>query len=508
MYIVTAEEMYDIDRYTMEQVGFDDRLLMENAGRAVCARVKSSITKADHISVFAGAGNNGGDGFVIARTLLTKGYHVTVVQVVSNEKVSGAALYHKNLFCKCSGSILVTRKPSDVREVVQQSDIVIDAILGIGTKGKLREPLNKVVATINDAAPYIISVDIPSGLPADEGEVDFETVQANHTIVIGLPKMSAFLQHTAPYYGKWEAVSIGLPLAALKPHKTRKVWSGEHFQSTMPRRMSGSHKGNHGKGLVVGGSAEFPGSIVMTAKAALKAGAGLITAATTEKVKQVIASHCPETTYLTLSETNGSLNGNHGILFENYDAVVLGMGLGRKQVTETLVTDTMEKAMCTLILDADGLYHIKSKHHLLQKRTHPTVITPHPGEMGMLLDVSVKRLLEKPFFYSKMFAEKYQIYVVLKGEYTIITSPDGKQAVNVVGNPGLAKGGTGDVLSGIILSMVMQRDNQDLFAALCNACFVHGKAADILVAETHSVYDLMASDVIEGIKKVYGAFLV
>lgn len=504
MYIVTAEEMYDMDHEAIHDIGIDGKLLMENAGRAMSERIEASVHKTDCIRIFAGSGNNGGDGFVIARTLMNNGYNVSVVQVVPDEKVLGDALYHKNLFIKCSGDVHVTRQISDIKAIVGEADVIVDAILGIGVKGMLREPLDKIVSLINKKDAYVISVDIPSGLPANEAVEAFQAVQANQTVVAGFPKMSAFLESTAPYYGKWTTVSFGLPARVTEKHAGRRVWKVEDFQTRMPERKPNAHKGHHGRGLVIGGYAEMPGSIAMAASAALRTGAGLITVATTKDVIPTVASLCPEATYLTLSDTDGFLNDQASLPFDHYDAVVLGMGMGRQTQTGKLVQQAVENAMCPLIVDADGLYHLKPLLDTLESRTNPVVLTPHPGEMAMLLDISVRELLQSPFSYTKQFAETYHVYVILKGMFTIITTPEGKQTVSTSGNQGLAKGGSGDVLSGITLAMMMQK--QPLPDALCNACFVHGKAADLLIKETHSVYDLMASDVVDGITNVYRAF--
>ncbi|MFD1038368.1 NAD(P)H-hydrate dehydratase [Virgibacillus byunsanensis] len=497
VYIVTAKEMYDIDNYTMKKIGMDGKLLMENAGRAVSEKVERLIEKSDRICIFVGPGNNGGDGFVIARTLMNKRYDVTIVQVVPDEKITGDALYHKNVFVNYGGSILIAQQESEVHDVTVNSDVVIDAILGLGVKGDLREGLITAVEVINEVANRVISVDIPSGLPADEGMEEFTSVQADFTIVIEAPKVSAFLQHTALYYGVWDTVSIGLPLIAFQRYAKRNVWGYEQFKDCMPRRDPYSHKGDHGKGLTIGGSATMPGSIVMTAKAALRAGAGLITIGTSEKVINRIASQCIEATYFPIHEQN-----NHpSIPFEEFDAITIGMGMGRSGNAAALVAHVVEQTDCPLIIDADGLFHVKTDLAKLKVRKSPTIVTPHPGEMAMLLDISVKELLITPFYWSMKIAQTYNVYVVLKGKHTIITTPEGIQVVNKSGNAGLAKGGSGDVLAGILLALVMQQ--RSVFQALCNACFIHGKAADLLVEETHSDQDLMASDVIEGISKVY-----
>lgn len=245
----------------------------------------------------------------------------------------------------------------------------------------------------------------------------------------------------------------------------------------------------------------MPGSITMTVRAALRTGAGLITAATSERVINRIAPRNVEATYLTLGETNGVLNNDKPVPADAYDAIALGIGMGRSKETQALVHQVMEKAPGPVVVDADGLHHVKADLAILENRTNPTVFTPHPGEMAMLLGLEVTELLAKPFAYSKEFARKYQVYLVLKGNHTIITAPDGTQAVNPTGNPGLAKGGSGDVLTGMILAMVMQK--QEIFPALCNACYLHGLTADRLVDKEHSYHDLLASDVIEGIADAY-----
>lgn len=383
----------------------------------------------------------------------------------------------------CGGSIIQAKQARDISELISHADLIIDAMVGIGIKGVLREPVSTIVTMINEGPAHVVSVDIPSGLPAEEGEDNFKSVQADYTVIIGAPKMSAFLQHTAPYYGKWEVVSIGIPMQVFQKHADKQMVTAQQFQKTIPKRNKYSHKGSHGRGMIVGGSTEMPGSLSLSVRAALRAGAGLITAGTHSKVFNTIASQCMEATYLSIPETNGFLVYEHPIPVENYDAIALGMGMGRYKETEALVNEVMSRANCPLVIDADGLYHLKNNLAMLGNRINtPTILTPHPGEMAMLLNISVEALLAAPFQHALAFAEKYHVYVILKGAYTIITTPDGEQAVSAVGNPGLAKGGSGDVLTGIVLAMVMQ--DQPIFQALCNACFVHGTSANLLV-ENH-----------------------
>lgn len=497
MFIITAKEMYEVDRYAMESLGYDGKLLMENAGRTISEKMKSIVSKHDRICILVGAGNNGGDGYVIARTLLNDAYNVQVIQIVPDEKIRGEVLYHKELFLRCGGTVKVERSAEVIDVSIQCSSVVVDAMLGIGMKGPLRESLASIVSIVNQKAKKVIAVDIPTGLPSDEGIKAFRAIKADYTFTIEAAKESVFLPHTAPYYGIWETVSIGIPTQLFQMYTKRATWEENDFIKSLPERTSFSHKGNHGKGLVIGGNREMPGSITMSAKAALKAGAGLITIGTTKEVIPSIASACLEATFLELPEKGAGPALN----LDNYDAVAIGMGLGRDEQASRFVNETVEKAQGPLIIDADGLYHLKKNLDALHNRSASTIITPHPGEMAMLMDCAIEEIVQAPFNHAKNFSQAYGVYVVLKGKYTVITAPDGHQFVNHKGNPGLAKGGSGDVLSGIILSMVMQ--NQTIMEALCNACFLHGSAADACITQGNSYYDLLATDVISGLPSVF-----
>lgn len=501
MFIAAAKEMYDIDHYTMEELGLEGKILMENAGRAVAERLKSMIKRNDRIMVAIGPGNNGGDGFVIARTLMESAYNIKAVQVVPDEKITGDARYHKDVWLNYGGEAEFVLSQTELESVLQKTDVVIDALLGIGVKGDLREPLNGMVKAINEAEAKVFSVDIPSGLPAGEGVMKFTAVKADVTLVIGAPKLSAFLQHTAHFYGEWYALNIGFPPFVMKKFTKRKYWGIQDVIRSLPKRGTFAHKGNHGRGLVIGGSSTMPGAITLSSKAALKSGAGLITAATVTAAFPAIHAHSPEVMCLPLSEKDGYITNKSAIPLNGFDAVAVGVGMGRKEVTGGLVAELLEQADVPLIIDADGLYHLKCHFSKLKERAHPAIITPHPKEMATLLDITVKELLEKPFYYTSHFAETYGVYVILKGKFTIISGPSGEQAVNDTGNQGLAKGGTGDVLTGVVLAMILQ--NKAIFEALCNACYIHGKAADLQIEKRQTYYDLMASDVIDGISDAY-----
>jgi len=497
VYIVTAKEMYDLDRYAMDEIGIGGSLLMENAGRAVADKVERNLSSSESILVVIGKGNNGGDGFVLARTLLQRGCHVRAVQMVPSAEIQGDAAYHRELFLNMGYSLEEYDGQDSFETLCKQSSVIIDAMLGIGVKGEVRSPYREAIETVNASDSLTISIDVPSGIPADEGEEVDTAIGANQTVVIQYPKQSAYLQHTAPYYGAWEVVDIGIP----KPSNLkRSVWKKGQVQSTFPKRGAFSHKGKHGKGLVIGGSSTMPGSVGLTSRAALRGGAGLLTLATVPEVIQALASSTLEATYISLPNQNGYILDVEDLDL-SYDGIAIGMGMGRQAESVQVLGKVLREASCPVLIDADGLYALGDDLTVLQQRENPTVLTPHPGEMAHLLGISIQELLLQPFQYAKSFAEKYGVYVVLKVAFTIITTPDGEQRVTETGNAGLAKGGSGDVLSGILLSHIMQE--QSLSEALCNGTWIHGYTAEELTETKHSLYDLLAHDVIEGLAQTY-----
>ncbi|QTM98123.1 NAD(P)H-hydrate dehydratase [Sediminibacillus dalangtanensis] len=500
MHIVTAKEMYEADRYAMETIGIEGKLLMENAGRAIADKAAERMSKTMRILVMCGSGSNGGDGFVIARTLLNWGYTVRVFQLAPDGKITGDAAYHKQLYQNIDGKIERWESAANLVVALQESDVVIDAMLGIGVTGKLRPPYDQAVETVNEAGLPVISVDIPSGVPADEGHDGFDGITADHTVIVAEPKQSLFAQQTASYYGSWEVVDIGLPSRACAD-SGRYVWGMEETRAHLGERGRFSHKGSHGKALLIGGSQEMPGSITLTTKAALRGGSGLVTTGTVPQVIPSIAAHCAEATYLSLNADGRGRIVLQDVDVSGYDALAVGMGMGREQATADFTRKLVSEAKIPVLVDADGLHHLKQDMRILTQRRHPSILTPHPGEMAMLTGFGVKDIIQRPFATSRQFAIEYGVYLVLKGSFTIVTDPEGNQWVNTSGNAGLAKGGSGDALSGILLAQVMQQQN--IQQALSTGCYIHGMSADQQVTGNHSMHDLTASDVIDGLASVF-----
>ncbi|UOQ49130.1 NAD(P)H-hydrate dehydratase [Gracilibacillus caseinilyticus] len=499
MYIVTAEEMYEIDRYAIEKGGIEGKILMENAGSQVAQQISQTFTEREKTAVLVGSGNNGGDGFVIARYLVEVGFDVTVFQLVADEKIKGDAAFHKQLWLNTSHQLYRVTDPFELEQYLRAADIVIDAILGIGVSGEIREPIRSFIDVINQSGLVSVAIDIPSGLPANEGIHVDKAIIADLTYIIDAPKMTVFLEDMSRYYGKWQVVNIGIPDAAHQSCNPNRLWCKKDVLASFPKRDLYAHKGSNGKGMVIGGQAMMPGSILLSARAALRSGAGLLTVATVRENVPIVASQCVEATYHLLEGFSGGFQSRDMEAFQQMDAIAFGMGIGRDKAT--MLLELLESTTCPVLIDADGLYQWKDLLGSQVKRDAPTVITPHFGEMAMLTDRSVAELKQHPFSISRQFAQQHQVYVVLKGKNTVITAPDGDQIVSDQGNAGLAKGGTGDVLSGILLTMLMQ--HQDVLIALANGCYLHGTSAEYLVEEKHSEIDLLATDVIEGLSQVF-----
>ena len=500
MHIVTAAEMYEIDRDTIEQIGISADSLMENAGQSLFHVLRERIPRSARVAVLAGTGNNGGDGFVVARMLKSYGYDADLWLIPPKEKIKGAAKTALEVYER-SG---YDWKPYAGNEQafathILQYDVIIDALLGIGIKGEVRPPYKEIIELVNRSRAIVYAIDIPSGTPADGGEAE-TAVRADVTITIQCPKLGVYTFPTADYYGELLIIDIGIPPLAVKRNAApRFVWKEDDVVRTLPKRKRSSHKGTHGKLLVVGGSRAMTGAITLTAKAALRSGAGLLTMAVPDDIYSVVANRVPEAMYYPCPARDGAFSGAMDVSALDIDAIAIGPGLGRTDGVRELVSNIVQKPV-PLVIDADALFFWNEYAALIHERKAATVVTPHPGEMARMLNLSIRDIEGDRFGTSKRLAMEYGIYVVLKGPYTIVTTPDGSQYVNTTGNPALAKGGSGDVLTGMVSAFLMQ--HHSVQEAISNAVWVHGKTADMLVERSHSQWDVLAGDLIEAIPAV------
>lgn len=474
MQILNRQEMTAADQYTIQTLGIPGATLMESAAQAIVTAMLPRLSRKDRIVVLAGTGNNGGDGIAIARRLNNLGYDVALWLIPPVGKVKDAAKVH--LDCYLRHGYTCQPFSDQIYTAIRHATVLVDAMLGVGMSGALREPYRTLIAAVNQSRAKVCAVDLPSGVSADGAAVS-EAVQADWTMTVEYPKLSAFLYPAARYYGQLVVVDIGIPPAACQQAVWRQTWGAGEFTATLPKRRADVHKGSQGRCLVVGGSKTMLGAPIFAAKAAAAVGAGLLTAAVPEHLMPVMAAQLPETTYLSCQEEGGCLTEIHPPA--SADVIVAGMGLGRnngaKQVVETLLRSNTN----TLILDADGLYVLPELWHAADGRKGQLILTPHMGEMARLCRSSVEEVEQNRFEIARSFAMEHGVYLVLKGPYTIVTTPEGKQFVNLSGNAGLAKGGSGDVLSGMIAGMVAQ--DRRLQHAISNAVFLHGHVADRLV---------------------------
>ncbi|MFZ4454451.1 NAD(P)H-hydrate dehydratase [Salibacterium aidingense] len=499
MQVVTGEEMRKIDRFAMDELGMKEELLMENAGRAAARQLEKHYgsSAGKKVAVLIGKGNNGGDGFVIARILLEKGWHLDTWLLSEAEQFKGAARYHKELYEHC-GYEWQYWSPKTMVHLQDEYSIMIDAMLGTGVTGELREPFKEAAALMNNSKGKVVSIDVPSGIPSGEEPVPDTAVKADMTITLQAPKVSAYLYPAKHHYGQLLVTDIGIPAKAMQVQQDgKREWREGDVVRTLPGRSAAAYKGSHGKGLLIGGSQKMPGAPAMASSACLYSGAGLLTAAVPFSAMTALAASQPEVMLTPLPEENGYVAPQVtavNLPIEAYDSIAAGPGLGRGEGTRALVKHLVSKADVPLLLDADGLYFLPELEREVMERRSPLILTPHPGEMAHLAGVSISDVNRHRFTLSQNYARQHKCYVVLKGPDTIVTTPEGRQYVNTTGNEILARGGTGDILTGIMLGLVLQKG--EISAAASNAVYLHGYAADLAVQEEFHSYSMASTDLI------------
>ncbi|NGP46253.1 NAD(P)H-hydrate dehydratase [Bacillaceae bacterium SIJ1] len=498
MKIVTAQDMYKVDRWTMEAASLPEVLLMENAGRALGKELE---VEKGSVLLLAGKGNNGGDAIAAARFLAECNREVALWLLHPPEDLSQTAQKHLHAYIKAGHAydVYSAQEPEPLFLAIEQAEVVVDAMLGLGAKGAPRPPCDELIKRANQAQGRRIAVDIPSGVAhaLHEGPV----FKADETFTLHAPKQSAFEPQWTPFYGKLHVLDIGIPKKAFDvTDSALQLWEWRDVLRTFPQKPDDAHKGTSGKACLFAGSPEMPGAAVLAGKAALRGGAGLTTLALPKSLVSMVTQALTEATYLQCQEDfAGSFSG---VLPDvtPFDAIAVGPGVGRQQGSARLVEQLMRRTKAPLVMDADALYHLSRHLEDLKHRTWPTILTPHPGEMARLCGLSIKEVQADRFRVSRDFAKMHRIYLVLKGPHTLITTPEGRQFVNSTGNAALAKGGTGDVLTGLVTALLMVHDHID--DALCNAVYLHGKAADTLVDRGHSMIGVVATDVINTLSSV------
>jgi len=495
MRVLNAAQMREADRRTIDDIGISSLVLMENAGRQTVAAMEAMYNDLAErqVAVLCGRGNNGGDGFVVARTLLQRGVDVSVFLMGRVADVRGDARTNLEILGRL-GLTVVEIGDSQAWELhfseVSDCTLIVDAIFGTGLNAPVSGLIESVIADVNASGIPVVAIDLPSGLSADSHEPIGPSVEASLTVTLAAPKLPLVLPPGETHAGDIVIADIGVPgdvLEALDGPRISLLTRGTMRPLITPRSAD-SHKGDYGHVLVVAGSRGKTGAAHLAALGALHSGAGLVTVATPATCQAIVATMGPEYMTEALAETDEGLDPQEvdRLLELARDVIAIGPGLGRDAGTRRFVQQLVDRATMPIVIDADGLNAFSEEPDKLAGREgRDVIITPHPGEMGRLVGMSADEVQASRLEIARNFAAAHHVYVVLKGHRTIIATPDEKIFINPTGNPGMATGGTGDVLTGMIAAWLAQL--LDAEAACKLAVYLHGMAGDLAEADSGDI---------------------
>jgi ADP-dependent NAD(P)H-hydrate dehydratase / NAD(P)H-hydrate epimerase len=512
MKALTAAEMREVDRLTTARFGISGSQLMEAAGQRVCDAVLRELdaewgegSRAEaRVSILCGKGNNGGDGLVVARHLKLGGVDAKVYFFGDPAKLSGDTGENFQRWRSVGGAVKVVDKESgwdEIQPAVANSDVIIDALLGTGLRGPASAHLAKAISGVNNISRHataarpglIISVDMPSGLPSDGEPAEGPVLCAHRTVTFTAPKVGQLVSRDAPCTGALEVQQIGSPAQLVEELGQGQMrWASlEEFAKIPLLRTADSNKGTFGHVLLLAGSLGKSGAAVLAGRMAVRAGAGLVTVATPASALPMVAAAQAEYMSVPLPATRGgtiALKVAARRYWKKHEkgksVLAIGPGLGTDTQTSQCIRAIVRTTELPIILDADGLNAFESHATELRKRkTKFLAITPHPGEMARLLNTSVRDIQNDRYQAARKAAQQWNAHVILKGFHTVIVSPEGNLFVNTTGNPGLAKGGTGDALTGLLAALTAQFKTHDWARTLALGVYLHGLAADLAVAE-------------------------
>ncbi|NMB46976.1 MAG: NAD(P)H-hydrate dehydratase [Firmicutes bacterium] len=505
MRLLTAAEMRAVDAHVIEEIGIPSIILMENAGRQVAEAAAAFLQKAEgrKVSVLVGKGNNGGDGLVAARYLHNLGYRVRVFLLSPFSELADDALANYHI----CGQLGMDLQEVDeeylpkLRFALSLADLVIDGLLGTGIKGPPRGVMGQVISLVNDLDKPVLAIDVPSGLDASTGAVVGACIRACITVTLAAPKVGLFVYPGANYVGHLRVANIGIPPQVLEAAGPGALLNASLVKTLLPPRPHDGHKGTFGHVLILAGSVGMTGAASLAARAALRSGAGLVSLGVPASLNDILEVKLTEAMTIPLPETTDrslSIEALPAIRRQlpRMDALVLGPGLSQHSSTGDLVEALLQEVACPVILDADGLNLAAGRHSLLARtRTScPLVITPHPGEMARLLGCSIEQVQADRLAVAQEVAQRFHCTAVLKGAGTIVAAPEGGFWVNTTGNIGMATGGTGDVLSGVIGALLAAGVSAASAAGM--GVYVHGLAGD-LASKRRGEISLVAGDLVD-----------
>jgi len=508
MKIVTAAEMREIDRASSERFGVPSLTLMENAGAAVAAFVESQYPRVKRIGVVCGKGNNGGDGFVAARKLLEAGREVRVLLLAERSELRGdaAEMFTRLPTAPVAASSREQLKAEAARAVFD-ADVLVDAVLGTGFRPPVSELYAEAIAAMNAGSAPIVAVDIPSGADADVmGEQVGAVARADAIVTFTAPRPAhIFGMLTA---GPTVIAPIGSPDEAIVSALQLNLITAREIAPLIGPRPRAANKGNFGHVLVLGGSTGKAGAAAMAGMSVLRAGAGLSTVATAKSVLATVGGFHPELMTEPLEETEaGSISrasleqGRLDALVKGKTVLAVGPGMSRHPDTAAFVRGVVKKYKMQVVLDADGLNAFEDRAAELKNKAGSLVITPHPGEMARLTGLTIAAVQRDRLNVARSFAREHQLIVVLKGHRTLVAQPDGTVWVNTTGNPGMATGGTGDILTGMVSGLIAQNPDRVVEAVIA-AVHLHGLAGDV-ACETMGEHSLVATDLLSALPEAF-----
>jgi len=500
MKVSTVEQMRQMDRQAIEQYGIVEDLLMENAGHAVYFVILNTMQSLEgkRFVAFCGIGNNGGDGLVVARKLHSNGAKVSVFLLGDPKKYKGSAMRNYKIVKGLSIPIKKLTSIDQASYALTHCDAIIDAMLGTGLSRAVEGLYLDAVHAINHSGKTVFSIDIPSGINGDTGEVMGDAVRAKATATFGLPKLGNLLYPGFEYCGDLYVTHISFPPAIYEKGEIQ-VETG--VPGEIPARIPDTHKGDYGKVMFIAGSQNYLGAPQFSALSFLKAGGGLSYLATPKTLAPYLGSRSRELVLFPLWETDtGSISYKNleGLmaLCDRMDLVVMGPGLSLDEQTQKLVRTLTERIPVPFLLDGDGITAVSQAPDILKKRKAETILTPHPGEMARLTGKNIAEIKKNRIEVLQETSGALKAIIVLKGAHTIVGMPDGRVWINLTGNPGMATAGSGDVLTGSISAMFSRGFSIEQAAKI--GVFIHGLAGDI-VAEEKGEDGIVAGDLMEAL---------
>ncbi|MBI2090001.1 MAG: NAD(P)H-hydrate dehydratase [Deltaproteobacteria bacterium] len=505
MFVVTAQEMREMDRLTIQEYRVPSLVLMERAGSAVARTLVKSFGRAARrgVLVVTGKGNNGGDGLVVARHLKAKKIPCEVVVLGRADELSQDAAENFHAYRKGRGKVFEAGGSlAPLKERLKGKAVLVDAILGTGLKEEVRGIYAEAIKAMNDTGLPIVAVDLPSGLDSDRGKPLGFTIKAAMTVALGFPKVGEVIYPGLSYVGELVVADIGIDSKAVEAVRPQtEIVEAEEIRRRIPKREPDTHKGTYGHLLVWAGSRGKTGAAILACRAAMRVGAGLVTLAAPRSLNDILAGSMVEVMTEPLREDEHEEPEPLGdedwrLLLAKKNALLFGPGIGVKDSARNALRWLLRNLDIPWVIDADGLNNLAAEVQRLRSAKSPPVLTPHPGEMARLIGASTTAVNQDRVGVSRSFAREHRCYLVLKGARTVVATPEGQAFINPTGNPGMASGGMGDVLAGILAGLLAQ--GIGITDALKLGVFLHGYVGD-KVARSNGEIGMIASDVLEAL---------